>query len=199
MIFENLQPHCAAIIGRRGSGKTVYVLNLLENEFYNKFDYIVIISPTAKYDKAFKDREFIKYCTIIDPSNKDLDTVLIFLKEKYKNRGQSVFILDDLAFDKSIKSKKPALEELAFISRHLGISIWIISQKYNSIKKSFRDQISWLAMFYCKDRDSFRNALYENNAVPVDKINQINETLKFKDHSKLIIRNDNPIDYKVII
>ena len=197
MIFENLQPHCAAIIGRRGSGKTVYTLNLLENEFYNKFDYIVIISPTAKYDKAFKDREFIKYCTVIDPGDKDLDTILKILKDKYKNVGDTLFILDDLAFDKSIKSKKPALEELAFISRHIGISIWIISQKYNSINKSFRDQLCWIAMFYCKDKDSFRNALYENNAVPVDKINQINETLKIKDHSKLIIRNDHPIMYTI--
>ena len=197
MIFENLQPHCAAIIGRRGSGKTVYTLDLLKNEFYNKFDYIVIISPTAKYDKAFREREIIKYCTIIDPGDRDLDTILMILKEKYKNRGQSLFILDDLAFDRSIKSKKPALEELAFISRHLGISIWIISQKYNSINKSFRDQLSWLAMFYCKDRDSFKNALNENNAVPVDKINQINETLKIRDHSKLIIRNDNPIMYRI--
>ena len=197
MIFENLQPHCAAIIGRRGSGKTVYVLDLLENEFYNKFDYIVIISPTAKYDKAFREREFIKKCTVLDPGDKDLDTILKILKDKYKNKGQTLFLLDDLAFDKSIKSKKPALEELSFISRHLGITIWIISQKYNSINKSFRDQLSWLAIFYCKDRDSFRNALYENNAVPADKIDQINETLKIKDHSKLIIRNDNPIMYKI--
>ena len=197
MIFENLQPHCAAIIGRRGSGKTVYALDLLENEFYNKFDYIVIISPTAKYDKAFKEREFIKKCTVLDPGDKDLDTILKILKDKYKNVGDTLFILDDLAFDKSIKSKKPALEELAFISRHLRISIWIISQKYNSINKSFRDQLSWLAIFYCKDRDSFRNALYENNAVPADKIDQINETLKIKDHSKLIIRNDNPIMYTI--
>ena len=72
MNFENLQPHCAAIIGRRGSGKTVYTLDLLENEFYNKFDYIVIISPTAKYNPAFR-REFIKNCSLIDPSNHDLD------------------------------------------------------------------------------------------------------------------------------
>ena len=197
MIFENLQPHCAAIIGRRGSGKTVYVLNLLENEFYKKFDYIVIISPTAKYDKAFKEREFIKKCTVLDPGDKDLDTILKILKDKYKNVGDTLFILDDLAFDKSIKSKKPALEELAFISRHLRISIWIISQKYNSINKSFRDQLSWLAIFYCKDKDSFRNALYENNVVPCDKIDQINETLKIKDHLKLIIRNDIPIMYKI--
>ena len=197
MIFENLQPHCAAIIGRRGSGKTVYALDLLENEFHNKFDYIVIISPTAKYDKAFKEREFIKKCTVLDPGDKDLDTILKILKDKYKNVGDTLFILDDLAFDKSIKSKKPALEELAFISRHLRISIWIISQKYNSINKSFRDQLSWLAIFYCKDRDSFRNALYENNAVPADKIDQINETLKMREYSKLIIRNDNPIMYKI--
>ena len=86
MIFDNLQPHCAAIIGKRGSGKTVYTLNLLENEFYNKFDYIVIISPTAKYDPAFR-REFIRDCTLIDPSNKDIDSILLRLTNIYRNRG----------------------------------------------------------------------------------------------------------------
>ena len=190
-----MQPHCAAIIGRRGSGKTVYTLDLLENEFYKKFDYIVIISPTAKYDSAFR-REFIKNCSLIDPSNHDLDLILNNLSKRYKNIGSTLFLLDDLAYDKSIKSKKPALEQLAFTSRHFGISIWIITQKYNSINKSFRDQLSWLAIFYCKDKDSFKNALNENNVVPENRIDYICDYLKNTQHSKLIIRNDHPIMYK---
>ena len=35
------------------------------------------------------------------------------------------------------------------------------------------------------------------HVIPIDKINQINETLKTNDHSKLIIRNDNPIMYRI--
>ena len=114
----------------------------------------------------------------------------------YKNK-ESLFILDDPAYDRAIKSEKPVLEELAFTSKHLGESSWIITQKYSSINKSFCEQLSWLAIFYCNDRDSFKVTLHENNAVPNNKIEDISDYLKSNQHSKLIIRFDNPILYKV--
>ena len=85
-----------------------------------------------------------------------------------------MFILDDLAYDRAINNKKLALEELAFTFRHLEISIWIVTQKYYSINKSFREQLSWLAIFHSKDRDSYKIALYENYVVP----NNISSKLK---------------------
>ena len=108
-----------------------------------------------------------------------------------------MFLLVDLAYDRAIKSKKSALEELAFLSRRFGISIWIITQKCNSIYKSFRDQLSWLAMFYCKDRHSFKNALFENYVVPENRIDYVNNYLRTMQRAKLIIRNDKHIMYRL--
>ena len=192
MIFSNLQPHCAAIIGMRGSGKTVFTLNLLSDEFSDYFDHIVIISPTVRHDPAYR-RKWINKCHIIDPTGRDLDAILHQLTRQYKDsKKYTLFLLDDMAFDNAIKSKKPALEELAFTSRHYGISIWIISQKYNSINKSFRDNLSWLALFYCKDKDSFENTLDENNVVPKNQRIKISNILCDRPHSAVVIKNDHP-------
>jgi hypothetical protein len=43
---------------------------------------------------------------------------------------------------------------LAFSGRHLGISVWFITQKYNAVIKDFRDNIRALVQFYEKDEDS---------------------------------------------
>ena len=59
------------------------------------------------------------------------------------------------------------ISELAFSGRHANHSCWILSQKYNSVLKvkDFREQLKWLCIFYCKDRNSFENCLRENDVV----------------------------------
>lgn len=194
--FDNLEPHCAMIVGRRGSGKTRYALDLLEKDFNKKFSRIVIISPTLEYDKNFI-RPWLKDVIKIDPSKKDLNDILEKVSDKFKGRDETLILLDDCAFDENIGKKRSALTELAFTSRHYGISVWITAQKYNSVNKSFREQLSWLVIFYCKDKDSFKEALDENNAVENEKRNEIHQTLKESCHKKLIIRNDPPVMYRI--
>jgi hypothetical protein len=46
------------ISGITGCGKTPFVLDLLENEYKNKFDYIIIICPTFRFSKTY-NRKFI--------------------------------------------------------------------------------------------------------------------------------------------
>ncbi len=194
--FDNLEPHCAMIVGRRGSGKTRYALDLLEKDYNKKFSRIVIISPTLEYDKNFI-RPWLKDVIKINPSKKDLNDILEKVTDKFKGRDETLILLDDCAFDENIGKKRSALTELAFTSRHYGISVWITAQKYNSVNKSFREQLSWLAIFYCKDKDSFKEALDENNAVENEKRNEIHQTLKESCHKKLIIRNDPPVMYRI--
>ena len=83
------------------------------------------------------------------------------------------------------------ISELAFYSgKHANHSCWILSQKYNSVLNDFREQIKWLCLFYCKDRNSFENCLRENYVVP-DEETQINICLKLKQnkHSKFILKD----------
>jgi general stress protein 26 len=55
---------------------------------------------------------------------------------------------------------------LAFSGRHLIISVWFITQKYNAVVKDFRDNIRALVQFYEKDEDSLKAALSENGVIP---------------------------------
>ena len=41
--------HAALFVAPTGAGKTHLALSLLENEYRNHFDFIVIICPTLRY------------------------------------------------------------------------------------------------------------------------------------------------------
>ena len=44
------EPHTALFIAPTGVGKTHLALSLLETEYINHFDFIVIICPTLRYN-----------------------------------------------------------------------------------------------------------------------------------------------------
>ena len=49
------EPHTALFVAPTGVGKTHLPLNLLETEYRNHFDFIVIISPTSRYNSTYKN------------------------------------------------------------------------------------------------------------------------------------------------
>ena len=61
------------------------------------------------------------------------------------------------SFGRSVSQKRDALSELAFSGRHRNHSLWVLTQKYNSVSKDVREQIKWLCLFFTKDRDSFED------------------------------------------
>ena len=48
------EPHAALFIAPNGVGKTHLALSLLENEYRNHFDCIVIICPTLAHNETYK-------------------------------------------------------------------------------------------------------------------------------------------------
>ena len=48
------EPHTALFVAPTGVGKTHFALSLLENEYGNHFDFIVIICPTVRYKSTYK-------------------------------------------------------------------------------------------------------------------------------------------------
>ena len=48
------EPHTALFIAPTGVGKTYLALSLLENEYRNHFDFIVIICPTLEHNETYK-------------------------------------------------------------------------------------------------------------------------------------------------
>ena len=53
------EPHTALFIAPTGVGKMHLALNLLENEYRNHFDLIVILCPTLEHNEMYKSRGWV--------------------------------------------------------------------------------------------------------------------------------------------
>ena len=83
---------------------------------------------------------------------------------------QTLFIIDNCSAESEINTKRDALSGIAFSGRHRNHSLWVCTQKYNSISKDVIEQLKWLYFFFLtKDRDSFEDCLREIDIVPDKK------------------------------
>ena len=194
-----MQPHSAIICGQTGCGKTIFILDLLERQYRGVFEHIVIICPTLKYNKAYLERSWIgsdDEVYIVDPHDRLHDTIRVFYKIF---EGEStLYIIDDCSASQALTKKKDMLSELAFSGRHAEQSVWVLTQKFNSVLTDLREQTQWVALFHCKDRDSFDECLRENDAIPRKERASIREQLASRKYVKLIIQTAPPSAYCVI-
>ena len=102
---------------------------------------------------------------------------------------QALFIIDNCSAEGEINKKRDALSELAFRGRHRNQSLWVLTQKYNSVSKDFGEQIKWLCLFFTKDRDSFEDCLREHDVIPdKNERDRLKKCLQDRPYSKLILK-----------
>ena len=191
-------PFNMLVSGMTGCGKTHYILDLLETEFKNKFDYIIIICPSFDYNKTY-NRKWIDNDECIFPLviDKNLNKTLEKLIEIYKDdKEQTLIIIDDCANLHDAKLKATALTKLAFHGRHYNISTWVLTQKYNAIIKDFRQNIKHLVLFYDKDEVS-REASFKENNIGITNEKKKDILKKLESGSKLVMRLSIPFEWKV--
>ena len=87
---------------------------------------------------------------------------------------------------------------MAFSGRHYNHSCWLLTQKYNSVLKDYRENTAWIALFYSKDKGSFDQALDENDVVPDEERERIKKHLRNVKYSKLVIDTEPPVSYRVL-
>ena len=202
--------HCAIICGQTGCGKTEFVLDLLETAYKGVFEHIIILCPTIQWNKAYKSRSWIgnihkpknKNIIIVNPINRNGEEMLQELLRYFFNKyagSPTLYIIDDCSATRELTKKKDMLSQLAFSGRHAEQSVWVISQRYNSVLKDLREQTKWLCMFYTKDRDSFESCLRENDVIPtLEERQRIKEKLAKVKHRKLILKTDQPTNYWLV-
>ena len=160
-------PHSAMFVGVTACGKTEFLLRLLETVYKNHFEFIVILCPTILDNKTYLSRKWIfddKNVFIVCDIEGKLNEWIKLFKNALKGH-QTLFIIDDCSAEGKINRKRDALSELAFSGRHRNHSLWVLTQKYNSVTKDVREQIKWLYLFLTKDRDSFEDCLRENDVI----------------------------------
>ena len=81
----------------------------------------------------------------------------------------TLYIINDCSASTALTKKKDMLSMLAFSGRHAEQSVWVLTQKYNSVLKDLREQTRWVCLFHCEDRDTFEDCLRENDVIPSQK------------------------------
>lgn len=155
------------ISGRKGSGKTSLMINLLSNKKeggYKKFfDNIWLISPTARNDDKMK-----KLVNELDDDGKYYDTltgdtldeitnlVQEYNKEHDKEEPRNLLIIDDCMCDLPPRQSKSILNKIVVLARHYKLSVWFLVQKYNSINTLIRSNADIISFFKTDNEKEYK-------------------------------------------
>ena len=83
------------------------------------------------------------------------------------------------------------LSMLVFSGRHAEQSVWVLTQKYNSVLKDLRED--------CKDRDYFEDCLRENDVISSrEQRALVRKQLAETKHAKSLLKTDQPVCYTVL-
>ena len=144
--------HTALFVGPTGAGKTHLVLNLLETEYKECFDFIVIICPTMRYNQTYRERGWFW---------KDPSVILVEPKDKFYEWIQTLgeilagyktlFMVDDIIADKNLDKKQQPLLEPAISGHHRSHLLWLFTQSYTAIPLNLRRQLKMIYVWYQKD------------------------------------------------
>ena len=189
------EPCTAIFSGQTGCGKTNLVLKLLQNEYKNHFDYIVVLCPTLRWNKTYLECDLLwkdKDVFLVDPGG-DLFQWIEKLSTLFSG-FETLFIVDDVIADENLDKKRQSLLELAISGRHKRHSLWFLTQSYTAIPKNLRRQCKMLFTWYPKERSDLRLIDEESNVI--DDWGPIKEDLKKSKHACLYIRLEHPRGFK---
>ena len=136
-------------------------MSLLENEYNNHFDFIVIICPTLAHNEMYKSRGWVwndPELILEEPVNQ-----LYYLIKKYSNslaRSKILFLINDIIANEALDKQHQPLLELAISGRHRDHSLWLLTQSYTAVPKNIRRQAKMLYVWYPKNRTDL-NTIHE--------------------------------------
>ena len=192
------EPHTALFVALTGVVKPHLALNLLENEYRNHFDFIVIICPTPKHNETYKSRGWVWN----DPDVIRIESGnnLYYLIEKIINLltgSKTLFLTDDIIADEALDKHHQPLLGLAILGRHRGHSLWLLTQSYTAIPNNIKRQAKMLYVRFPKSRTDLNTIHEENDVIEMEEIARVKAQLKWGTHTCLIMRIEHPRAYQV--
>ena len=192
------EPHTALFVAPTGVGKTHLALSLLDNEYRNHFDFIVIICPTLAHNETYKSRGWVwndPHIILEEPGNQ-----IHYLIEKYSNSlagSKTLFLIDDIIADEVLDKHRQPLLELAISGRHRSHSLWLLTQSYTAIPNNIRRQAKMLYVWYPKNQTDLKVIHEENDVIETGELVNVKEALKRGKHTCSIVRMEHPRAYMI--
>ena len=175
-------------------------LNLLESEYFNHFDFIVIICPTLKHNKMYKSRGWVWTDPEVIPIEQGNN--LYYLIErigKLLAGSKTLFLIDDIIADEALDKRRKPLLELAISGRHRNHSLWLLTQSYTDVPNNIRRQAKMLYVWYSKNRTDLNVIHKENDVIErQEELVNVKKKLKQGKHTCLIRRMEHPRAYRVL-
>ena len=190
--------HTALFVAPTGVGKTHLALSLLETEYRNHFDFIVIICPTLRYNSTYKNQSWVWNDPDVIPI--EPGKLLYYLIENISNLltgDKTLFLIDDIIADETLDKCHIPLLELVILGRHRGHSLWLLTQSYNAIPNNIRRQSKILYVWYPKSRTDLSTIHEENDVIGLEELARVKAQLKWGKHTCLIMRMEHPRAYMI--
>ena len=192
------EPHTALLVASTGVGKTHLALSLLENEYRDHFEFIVIICPTLRYNSTYKNRSWVWNDPDVIPIEQGNN--LYYLIEKISNLlagDKTLFLINDTIADETLDKHRQPLLELVISGRHRGHSLWLLTQSYTAVPNNVRRQAKMLYVWYPKNRTDLNIIHEENDIIGLEELARVKAQLKWGNHTCLIMRMEHPRAYKI--
>ena len=192
------EPHTALFVAPTGVEKTHLALSLLENEYRNHFNFIVIICPTLAHNEIYKSRGWVwndPEVIPIEPGNK-----LYYLIEKISNLlagSTTLFLIDDIIANEALHKRRQPLLELAISCRHRQHSLWLLTESYTAIPNNIRRQAKMPCIWYSKNRTDLNTIHEENDVIEMEELAKVKAELKWGKRTCLIMRMEHPRAYMI--
>ena len=173
------EPHTALFVAPTGVGKTHLALSLLETEYWNHFDFIVIICLTLRYNSTYKSRSWV--CNDPDVIPIEPGNQLYYLIKKISNLlagDKTLYLIDDIIADETLDKHHQPLLELAVSGRHRGHSLWLLTQSYTAVPNNIRRQAKMLYIWYPNNRMDLITIHEENDVILPEELSRVKEKLK---------------------
>ena len=190
-------PFNMLIVGMTGSGKTQFLLDMLEIEYNRVFDYIVIVCPTINWNTTYLNWSHLNDHGIfkVPCSQEMINHVLQAVSTIFRGTN-TLIIVDDCASSQAVKQRVSELVRLAFSARHYNLSVIVLTQQLSSVAKPFRENIRRLVTFYNPSRKDMKVITDDYlNGVPQETTPEIIKILRGEKFTALDILLVHPYTY----
>jgi len=188
----------ALIVGPTNSGKSRFVVDQLYGPFRFKFDNIFLICPTFAHNKTYhRFGENDPRMVVIICEQHEVE-IWLKLGRWFFEGTNTLIILDDCAASKDVKGRTGQLVNLAFSARHIGISVWVLTQKMTSITASFRENVAAIVLFYTPSAKTTK-AIFDDYAgeLSLDEYKGLISKMKERKFSYLVFSLRHPYGVKL--